>query len=424
MCPVPLDHYTVLSSLTSGGTANINVAGNMQITGALIATIDEHGNDLGQLTLNTGSLSFTDLTNIHQSNQTSGSISTSISLGGQSGTEAAQQIPTAQDGQGRESCFNTTNIAYSNTSQYDADKSLATLGSGTITVGGVQLELNGELTDAGKAGGSPLDRLNRDTTDLNKDLWSVERTEGNIDLQIDQRFFSAEGRAEVGQQFSEFGDNLQIVAQNVPAATGGNGLENFVGKVLDELGSWTGGVIPSDANAGGLIANLPGYVGVGDNRAVDILVLPPDSDTVTSGLYHFVSAEELPFYSQLSQEQRNQIGGQMILLMEPGQERPVELTTYQNSANGIMNTPADALAGGLMRTQEEAYTPGTVELTLLYNPTHGALSDALEAGIDKFLPWQTGVSRQTGESVGMIVNTRMGGDLDTNIVAHSKVWLR
>src|SRR5690606_29499066 len=53
---------TVLSSFTSGGTANINVKGNTHITGALIATIDDEGNDLGQLNLSTGTLSFTDLT--------------------------------------------------------------------------------------------------------------------------------------------------------------------------------------------------------------------------------------------------------------------------------------------------------------------------------------------------------------------------
>jgi filamentous hemagglutinin len=40
---------TVLTSLTSGNTATVIVDGHTQITGALLATIDENGNDLNQL---------------------------------------------------------------------------------------------------------------------------------------------------------------------------------------------------------------------------------------------------------------------------------------------------------------------------------------------------------------------------------------
>ncbi|WP_288740001.1 hemagglutinin repeat-containing protein [uncultured Rheinheimera sp.] len=56
---------TVLSSITSGGPLNMDVTGHTDITGALIASIDANGKDTGQLTLNTGSLSFTDLKNTH-----------------------------------------------------------------------------------------------------------------------------------------------------------------------------------------------------------------------------------------------------------------------------------------------------------------------------------------------------------------------
>src|SRR5690606_22659106 len=159
----------------------------------------------------TGSLSFTDLTDIHQSSQTSGSISTSIGLGGTTGTDAAKGQEKAKDGEGREMNLNTSNLTYSNTSQYDASKSLATLGSGNITVGGVQLEQDGELTDAGRADGSALDRLNRDTTNLNKDLWSVERKEGDVDLQIDHRMLSEEGRQQIKNDFVDtkaFGEDI------------------------------------------------------------------------------------------------------------------------------------------------------------------------------------------------------------------------
>ncbi|GGY01796.1 hypothetical protein GCM10007160_32110 [Litchfieldella qijiaojingensis] len=53
---------TVVSSLTSGGTADIDVEGNTHLSGSTLATVDEQGNDLGQLNLTTGSLSYDHLT--------------------------------------------------------------------------------------------------------------------------------------------------------------------------------------------------------------------------------------------------------------------------------------------------------------------------------------------------------------------------
>ena len=209
---------TVRSSLTSGGTADITVAGNTQITAATIATMDEDGNDLGNLNLNTGSLSFTDLRDTHQSNQTSGGISTSLNVGGTTATEASQNQQLATDSQGRELDPNTSNITYSNNSQYDASKALATLGTGNITVGGVQMEKDGELTDAGKADDSPLTALNRDTTNTTKDLWSVERQEGNVDLAIDHRLLSEEGRKEIKNNFVdsyEFGEDIYRASETL-----------------------------------------------------------------------------------------------------------------------------------------------------------------------------------------------------------------
>ena len=54
---------TVLSSLTSGGRADITVAGDTRLTGALLATVDDSGNDQDQLNLDTGTLHYTDLHN-------------------------------------------------------------------------------------------------------------------------------------------------------------------------------------------------------------------------------------------------------------------------------------------------------------------------------------------------------------------------
>ena len=209
---------TVRSSLTSGGTADITVAGNTQITAATIATIDENGNDLGNLNLNTGSLSFTDLRDTHQSNQTSGGISTSLNVGGTTATEASQNQQLATDSQGRELDPNTSNITYSNNSQYDASKALATLGTGNITIGG--------KTDSEENPHESLTGLNRDTTNTTKDLWSVERQEGNVDLAIDHRMLSEDGRKEIKEDFKRteiLGESIADMADGSVSFLGNNG---------------------------------------------------------------------------------------------------------------------------------------------------------------------------------------------------------
>lgn len=192
---------TVRSSLTSGGTANITVGGVTQITGATIGTTDDEGNDLGNLNLTTSELRFTDLRDTHVSNQTSGSISTSVSLGGASATALEQGQTLAEDGKGRDMTVNTTNITYSNASEYDASNAMATLGTGNITVGGVALEQDGELTEAGAAEGSALAGLNRDTANTTNELWSIDRQEGDVDLQVDHRMLTADGRRQIKEDF-------------------------------------------------------------------------------------------------------------------------------------------------------------------------------------------------------------------------------
>ncbi|WP_215398950.1 hypothetical protein [Rheinheimera oceanensis] len=49
------------SSIIGSGSVNIRTEGHTQIDGAVIANIDENGNDLGNLTLDTGSLAYSDI---------------------------------------------------------------------------------------------------------------------------------------------------------------------------------------------------------------------------------------------------------------------------------------------------------------------------------------------------------------------------
>lgn len=210
---------TVLTSLTSGGTANINVNNHTQITGALIATTDENGNDLNQLNLNTNTISFADLRDRSVSSQTSAGLSTSVGIG-EARPDLTQQT-TAQTTSGTELRPGTSNLNYNNRQQNSASNALATLGHGNITVGGTVLEQNGELTGAGKAEDSPLAALNRDTTDTTKELWSSDYSQA-VDATIDNRLLDSDRWGEISQDYQdsyEFGQDITRATRTILADT-------------------------------------------------------------------------------------------------------------------------------------------------------------------------------------------------------------
>jgi hypothetical protein len=417
---------TVRSSLTSGGIANITVGGITQITGATIGTTDDEGNDLGNLNLTTSELRFTDLRDTHVSSQTSGSISTSVSISG-----GGEKDPLAKDGQGREMDINTTNITYSNASEYDASNAMATLGTGNITVGGMALEQDGELTEAGAAEGSALAGLNRDTANTTNELWSIERQEGNVDLQVDHRMFTTEGRAQISHELDQFGENIQVISQDVPKAYEGNAFERAVGSFLEDLNGWTYGVTPSDLSGGGLIGALPSVLGDNDIQHQSILVRSADDPLVLDGDYDSYKIIENPNAGDVGApsfivETLNGSGtdnAKLNYLLEgiindPGQNQSTtelngltlvvgadidtSTATDQNAVNGMLNNWLQAVVNGKQQTGSDTFN-------LAYNPSHGVLGDLLESGVDKFFGngvLQSGVARQTGEFIGSTVLAR------------------
>ena len=191
---------TLLTSLTSGGSAAVMVDGHTELTGALIATTDENGKDLGQLNFQTGTLSFSDLNNRTIVSQTGGGITTSVGIG--TNPTGPLDANSAQDNSGDELNPQSTNISYNNNQQYDASKTLATLGRGNITVGGTQLEQDGELTESGQQESSALTRLNRDTENTEKELWNSQY-EQNTDVTIDNRMFTEDGREQIKQDYQD-----------------------------------------------------------------------------------------------------------------------------------------------------------------------------------------------------------------------------
>ena len=152
------DKTTVLTSLT-GGTVVANIKGNTDVKGALLSggSFDNEGNFVGNnnLTLNTGSLTHSDLTNRHHDSSTSASMNIAES---------------------------SSHVSYSNQSTHDKTKTLATIGGGTLTVN------NQTYNDS---------TLNRDSANIDKEIYHVEQNKGNIDLSVDHRLLTEDGRKEI-----------------------------------------------------------------------------------------------------------------------------------------------------------------------------------------------------------------------------------
>ncbi|MCG9751054.1 hemagglutinin repeat-containing protein [Vibrio brasiliensis] len=159
---------TVLTSLNSGGSADITVANNTDVKGALIATTDENGQDSGELNLTTGSLTFADLSNTSYNQNRSMGLNTSVGV---------------NDGE-LDSTNNSTSVQYKNTSGYSKSKTLATIGQGQLTI-------------ADSENSDDTSRLNRDTEHTEKDLFTVDRKKGDIDVTVDHRLLTEEGRAQI-----------------------------------------------------------------------------------------------------------------------------------------------------------------------------------------------------------------------------------
>lgn len=161
---------TVVTSLTSNGSLDINVSGNTDIKGATIAALDEEGKDSGKLNLTTNSLSYADLSDTRYSQDQSLGLNSSVGI---------------NNGE-LDSTNNSTFLQYKNTSGYDKSKTLATIGQGNLNIG--DLESSDDTS-----------RLNRDIDNTEKDLFSVDRKQGDIDVTVDHRLLTEDGRKAIAE---------------------------------------------------------------------------------------------------------------------------------------------------------------------------------------------------------------------------------
>ncbi|MCY9846361.1 hemagglutinin repeat-containing protein [Vibrio caribbeanicus] len=190
---------TLLTSLTAGDTANINVDGHTQLNGALIASVDKEGKGTGNLTLETESLGFSDLKNTTYTQNSAMGISTGVGIGNETDVDGKTTDNTEVD-----STYNSSILQYQNSSDYSVTKTLATVGQGHVTVGG-------------DSNSDSLTALNRDAENTEKDLFSVERNEGNVDVTVDHRLLTEAGRNAIAEDVTTVKEKVGDVAFDIGA---------------------------------------------------------------------------------------------------------------------------------------------------------------------------------------------------------------
>jgi len=304
----------VLTSITANN-ADITVGGNTNLKGSLIAAgyYDENGNfvDNGNLNLTTNTLTF--------SNLNSTSYSTNTSVGG--------GVSLNQNKQG-ETLPNASSVTYDASSgiSYSKEKTLATIGAGNLTI-----------TD--KENSDDTTKLNRNTDNLAKELYSGG-VSSDVSATIDMRMFTEDGREQMAQEYKDMDENMKTIADTLPDAHSDNVLESGAGIVWNAVAMLSLDTLPSEQNNGGLLRNVPIWFGEHDNQ----FIVQGDNDSTK--LY----------------------------------------------INGILNYgPEDAMKGGYNLI-------GSGSFQNAYNPSSGIAGDLIEALIDLLPLWQTGISKQIDET--------------------------
>ncbi|MBY0540555.1 MAG: hemagglutinin repeat-containing protein, partial [Campylobacterales bacterium] len=174
---VTQNKQTVLSSIT-GDKVNVNVGNNTHLKGSLLASgnFTEDGNFIDNKNLNftTNTLTFGNLSNSSYSSNKSLGASANFNLSGVNDKNQDVQKGISSVG------YNA-----SNSLSINASKTLATLGQGNINI-------------KDKENSDDLERLNTDTSKINKDLYSSS-TGTKVDATLDTRLLTEDGRNQIAE---------------------------------------------------------------------------------------------------------------------------------------------------------------------------------------------------------------------------------
>ena len=392
---------TNLSSITAGNI-DIDVKNNTHLKGSLLAAgeYDKKGVfvDNHNLNLKTNTLTYENMSNKEYSKNTNLSLGLNFKVSNKESNEAENKQKNDPNFSG----LRSTTISSQRDLSYALSKTMATLGKGNIKV--TDLEESDEL-----------DRLNRDTTKLTKDLVSTSIS-SKVDATIDGRLSSKEGLKEISKEYKDLNKNMNIIASTLPDKNSDNVIAKTLGNIFEGLNYISLGIMPSKENRGGILANIPVLTGIFDNSNRQYLVVNKESDKYSEK--DFEKIQDSKFFKSLSDTDKEKFKDQQDLYIS---KNPYEITkktaTLQNFTNGMMNNEAEAIKNGLQQTGFWNAKSGKVELTVNYNPSYGFLGDLLESAVDKF-GGTTGIAKQTGNFYNDVVGAR--GDAGSNFANHSQ----
>lgn len=371
------------SMLIGSQSANIS-AENTTLTGGVIANavVDSDGrvlSDQGHLNFSTQTLVLNDLVDTDTHQQTGFSASTRISQGSHTDTSTGKVTEFA----------NGSSTLGADNNGYDKEQlTLATLGAGTVTVGGENIN-NTEHAN-----------INRDVEHsqiITKDLITGGL---NADVTIDHRLYSEEGIKDIKEDNRQTGIATQTLGNGIVEVTKIDNPEK--NKVLFVANGVT-------ENVGGLLAETPVLVGQGDIENKKIQLVSGGSKYMEGREEDFEPIEDSEYYKTLAPEKQNELKNKNLYVTKDNVQIKFDTATYQNFTNGMLNDAGLAIINGMQQsteTDKEGNIIGDIAFTLNYNPTHGIVSDLVESGLDKSGIWTTGIAKQTGEFVRDVIHAR------------------
>lgn len=369
--------------------ADITVAGNTDLQGAIIAIIDAQGNDVNNVHLTTGTLSTSDIADHDKS--------TSMSIG--LGNITAAQFQTNSQG----TTGGTLEAGYSYSDKEQINR--ATIGGGTITLA------NQEALPT---------TLNRDVTKAQE----ITKDESeNYDIYASQNSInSVLNPTQTAEKWKQSAKDMGLsvhkeITENLPGSND-TGLAGVVGKALDTVAF--AGVLPSQGNGGGYITQIATQL-TGDNRNMiilkdkqQLLVMGiPETDIQEVIQTNKITGEEIHVYTT-NPSKAVRIDEQPID-SDPLGDYKIHVSSEAIKAanldhlfiNGMFN-PVDVAIYN-QQTQQ-----GGANSVLNYNQTHGLVGDLIEDVQDHLTSNSglsvlgTGGSRQTGEVIDQMAKVTNG----------------
>ena len=382
------------------GSESISItAKDTTLTGAVIAnaSINEDGSftDNGNLDFTTETLGVNHLEDLDTAESKGFNVGSNVNLTGEQSNKEHQDNTELQTG------------SYTLGGHYNGyDKrqlTQATLGSGNVQVG--------------EGSQDTLNQVNRDLGASQIITKDIEIAGLDMDMTVDTRLFSEEGRNDIVNDFDLTGVATQTLGNDLVDLTKLEGEDN------DDLFYYTNAI---SGLVLGLVAEVPVLVGQGDIKNKQLQLVTADSKYMKDREEDFQPIEESDFYKDLPEDKQKILKDKKLFITKYDIEITENNATYQNATNGMLNDEGLALINAMQQTSETIHEGSTIQLkdptnvafTLNYNPTHGFLADALESGIDKLGLWKTGIAKQTGEFIRDVTTAR--GQEGSNFNNHSQ----